>query len=171
MSEQKKKPETTVATLDLGQNCMLTLTTRHLRGQVLRIVMEPGQPPRKIQDQVDVLLSGLSGYSAEERNMRPSRIGTCIGGVICALLGILLACCGDIAFIGGTLASMGWILIPVGVVMAILSRWFPADRATFTLNVMGSKVAIPVACTQVQTCRDFITKLQQAKTEYEEATI
>ena len=26
MSENKKKPETTVETLDLGQNCLLTLT-------------------------------------------------------------------------------------------------------------------------------------------------
>ena len=171
MSEQKKKPETTVATLDLGQNCMLTLTTRHLRGQVLRFVMEPGQPPRKIQDQVDVLLSGLSGYSAEEQNMRASRIGTCIGGIICVVLGIALACCGDIAFIGSTLSFMGWIFIVVGVVGAILSKWFPADRATFTLNIMGSKVTIPVAYRQVQECRDFITKLQQAKTEYEEASL
>ena len=171
MSNENKRPETTVATLDLGQNCLLTLTTRHLRGQVLRFVMEPGQPPRKIQDQVDVLLSGLSGYSAEEHNMRSSRMVMRIMGIICVVFGMLLACCGGVAVIGEMLAFLGWVLMPIGIVLAILSKWFPADRAMFTLNVMGSKVSIPVTCTQIQVCRDFITKLQQAKTEYEEASL
>lgn len=36
MSDQKKTPETTIATLDLGSNCLLTLTSKHLRGQILK---------------------------------------------------------------------------------------------------------------------------------------
>lgn len=165
MSEQKKKPETTVETLDLGQNCLLTLTTRHLRGQVLRVIQDPGQPPRQIKDQVDVLLSGLSGYSVEEFNMRSARIAQCIGGIIISILGILLA------MTSGVLATTGWIMLLVGIIMAIFSKWHPVNRAVFTLNVMGSKIQIPVAFKQVEVCRNFITKLQETKTEYEEASL
>ena len=160
-----KEPEKTVATLDLGQNCLLTLTTRHLRGQVMRMMADPGQPPRLIKDQIDVLLSGLSGYSVEENNMKVARIVTRVIGVLFALAGIGILCSGL-----GFISFLGWIFMIVGIIQAVVAQWFPADKATFTINAMGSKVAIPVAFKQVEVCRGFITKLQQAKTEYEEAT-
>lgn len=159
-----KEPEKTVATLDLGKNCLLTVTTRHLRGQVMRLLAEPGQPPRLIKDQIDVLLSGLAGYSVEENNMKVGRIILRVIGVLVALGGIGLLCTGL-----GFLSSVGWTLLAIGIIQAIIAQWIPADKATFTINAMGSKVAIPVAFKQVEICRDFITKLQQAKTEYEEA--
>ena len=172
MSENKKKPETTVETLDLGQNCLLTLTTRHLRGQVLRLVGEPGQPRRKIKEQVDVLLSGISGYHVEELNMKFVRIGVCIGGIIAAIVGLFLGTsCGDIALIGEILSGFGWILLPTGVLLAVLSFWFPQDSAVFTINVMGSKIEIPVVAKHVSVCRNFINRMQEAKTEYEEASL
>lgn len=165
MIEQKKKPETTVKTLDLGQNCLLTLTTRHLRGQVLRIIEEPGQPPRQIKDQVDVLLSGLSGYSVEEINMSSIRIRSRIGGIGLSILGVLM--------LGFDVLPtfVGVIMLLIGIIKVILSMKYPEDRAIFTLNVMGSKIQIPVAYTQVKVCRNFITKLQETKTEYEEASL
>ena len=55
-------PETTIDTLDMGSLCLLTLTTRHIRGNVTKLMPNGA----KQQDQIDVLLSGLAGYTVTE---------------------------------------------------------------------------------------------------------
>lgn len=57
-----KTPETTIDTLDMGSLCLLTLTTRHIRGNVTKLMPNGA----KQQDQIDVLLSGLAGYTVTE---------------------------------------------------------------------------------------------------------
>lgn len=71
----EKTPETTIATLDLGSSCLLTLTNKHLRGQITKYVEvgrgKNGNPIVRLQkDSLDVLLSGIAGYSLDFQNMK-----------------------------------------------------------------------------------------------------
>ena len=90
MSEQKKKPETTVATLDMAKSGQLTLTTKHLRGQVLKVIQQPGGAKIRQMEQIDVLLSALGGYSVVDIKLRMMRIVMRIIGTIVGILGALL---------------------------------------------------------------------------------
>lgn len=159
-----KTAETTVATLDLGQTCMLTLTNKHLRGQVTRYVevgrTQSGQPIKKLQkDTLDVLLSGVAGYSLDFYDKKLQRIATMIAGVLVAVIGLVLG-------IKGT-SELYWGL-PVGVLMFLWGMKFPKDAWAFAINVMGGKNEIPVAAGHTELVREFITKLQNAKIAYEE---
>ena len=172
MSEQKKTPETTIATLDLGATCLLTLTNKHLRGQVTKLVEvgrdKQGNPIKKLQkDSLDVLLSGIAGYSLDHIDNAGARKASRIMGCLIAIGGLLAGIFGlanDIEILG-----WGFVGIPVGVIMYLIGRKYPLDIWAFAINVMGGKNEIPVAAGQTEAVRDFITKLQNAKIAYDEA--
>ena len=159
MSDQKVA-EKTIEVLDLGKCCLLTLTNKHLRGQILRLIKEPGKSPKKIKDQVDVLLSGIAGYTLEHENNLAKRIGAALFGVI-ILIGSVY-CWQNMgweswywgALVGALVALFGWLGNP--------------DTYCFALNIMGSKTVIPVVASKTQIVQEFITKLQNAKIAYDE---
>lgn len=84
MSDNKKMPETTIATLDMEGSGSLTLTNKHLRGQVLRVIRQ-GNMTLKQLEQVDVLLSAVGGYSVIDIPMKIVRI---IAVVVCTVVAI-----------------------------------------------------------------------------------
>ena len=170
MSDQKK-PETTIATLDLGANCLLTLTSKHLRGQVTKLVEvgrdKNGNPLKRLQkDSLDVLLNGIAGYSLDHIDNAGARKASRVLGWICAIGGLAAGLTG---LINDNFLACGFILIPVGIIMYLIGRKFPMDVWAFAINVMGSKNEIPVTAGQSEAVRDFITKLQNAKIAYDEA--
>lgn len=165
MSE-KKAPETTIATLDMEGSGSLTLTNKHLRGQVLRVIQQ-GNMKLKQLEQVDVLLSAVGGYSVIDIPMKIARI---IAVAACTVFAIgtwffyaLLAKVFDMSVTGPifiTLLAIG------GGVLA----WFKIrDQVALQLNIMGGKFDVVFKPYLAPKVRSFITQLQQAKTEYEEA--
>ena len=159
-------PETTISTLNLGRNCLLTLTNKHLRGQILRLVEGRNNVRTTIKDQVDVLLSGIAGYSIEHVNKLAKRIAAVIFGILIAggcyyvdhyvnlnIRGLEnLSMWGGIA--GAVVAIIGWLCNP--------------DTYAFSLNIMGSNTLIPFVYSQTKVVQAFITKLQNAKIAYDE---
>lgn len=149
-----KTPETTIDTLDMGSLCLLTLTTRHIRGNVTKLMPNGA----KQQDQIDVLLSGLAGYTVTEISRKLLRIQGYVWGVGIAILGLY-------GF------SFSWVVgligLAVGALVVYVSSKFK-DVALFELNVMGSKTAIPIRQKDVGRVREFIAKIQNAKIAYEE---
>lgn len=152
-------PETTVDTLDLGHNCLLTLTSRHLRGQIMRIVKEEGKSPITIKDQIDVLLSGIAGYTLEHENNIAKRIVQVVVGISIAIAGI---------YIGSNMASWGFWGIGIGALWALIGWFGNPDVYCFVLNILGSKTMLPITVGQTEKVRQFIEKLQNAKIAYEE---
>lgn len=148
----KKMPETTIATLDMEGSGSLTLTNKHLRGQVLRFIQQ-GNMKIKQQEQIDVLLSAIGGYSVIDIPMKGARITAVI---FCSFAG---AACWFISPIITLLA------IGVGIVLWKMIR----DQIVLQLNIMGGKFDVPFKTHLAPKVREFITQLQQAKTEYEEA--
>ena len=160
----EKQTETTIATLDLGESCLLTLTNKHLRGQVTKYVEvgrdKNGNPIKRLQkDSLDVLLSGIAGYSLDFQNMKGGRIVNMVTGILVALVG---------GYVGFEMISWGFAAIPVGILWFLLGLKFPKDIWAFSINVMGGKNQIPVAAGHTELVREFITKLQNAKIAYEE---
>lgn len=145
----KKMPETTIATLDMEGSGSLTLTNKHLRGQVLRFI----QQGVKQQEQIDVLLSAIGGYSVIDIPMKAARI-TAV--TVCTLAG------GVCWFISPIITLLA---IGVGIVLWKMIR----DQIVLQLNIMGGKFNVPFKTHLAPKVREFITQLQQAKTEYEES--
>lgn len=159
-----KKPETTIATLDLGASCLLTLTNKHLRGQVTKFVEvgrdKNGNPIKKLQkDSLDVLLNGIAGYSLDHYDMKGGRIANMVIGIVIAIAG---------AISGFAVHPGAFVALPIGILWFIYGRKNPKDVYAFAINVMGGKNEIPVAAGQTEAVRDFITKLQNAKIAYDE---
>jgi len=156
-----KTPETTIDTLDMGDLCLLTLTNRHLRGQVTRVF--PGGVKQK--EQIDVLLNGLAGYSVVEVPMGKLRMMIAAIGVIIVLGGWgLYAALGkifDFSVVTPIVATV------IGAAAIFFSRKIN-DQAAFELNVMGGKFSIPLKLHQVEMVRAFINKIQNAKIAYDE---
>ena len=147
-----KEPETTIDTLDMGDLCLLTLTNRHLRGSVTKLF--PNGVRQK--DQIDVLLSGLAGYSVADISRKMLRVQCYIWGVVIGLGGY---------FITPVIGIVGML---IGAGLIFFARKI-RDIAVFELNVMGSKTAIPIKQKDADRVRAFITKIQNAKIAYEEA--
>ena len=150
-----KTPETTIDTLDMGDLCLLTLTNRHIRGNVTKLLPNGA----KQKDQIDVLLSGLAGYSVMEIPRKMARIQ-------CVIWGIGIAIAGGFFFNMSAVIGIG--AIAIGVLVILFSRMIK-DIAIFELNVMGSKTAIPITLKEADRVRSFITTIQNAKIAYEEA--
>lgn len=146
--------ETTIATLKLQKNCMLTLTNKHLRGQILRVV--DGKKKAVIKDQIDVLLSGIAGYSTKKESRLGSRI-------IAVVIGILIAFFGS-AYNGGDFAPP----CVIGGLWAIIGWFANPDRYYFSLNIMGSATLMPIVKGKRADVHRFINELQNAKIAYEE---
>lgn len=161
MGEQKK-PETTIATLDMAKSGQLTLTTKHLRGQVLKVISQPGGAKVRQMEQIDVLLSALGGYSVVDIKLRMVRIMMRIIGCVIGALGVV--CLSS----GGFLGDIGMYLALVGVALFIGS-FFVRDQVAMELNIMGGKFAVPLLPNQAEKAREFLSQLQMAKTEYEES--
>ena len=159
MSEQKRTPETTIATLDLGSNCLLTLTNKHLRGQILRLIKEDGKSPKTIKDQVDVLLSGIAGYTLEHEDNLAKRIGAVVKGALIAIGG---------GCVGANMATYGYWGIAIGALWALIGWFGNPDTYCFALNIMGSKTLIPVVHSYYEAAKEFIDKLRNAKIAYDE---
>ena len=162
----KKSTETTIATLDMEGSGTLTVTNKHLRGQVLRFVQQ-GNMKIKQQEQIDVLLSAIGGDSVIDVPMKIARI---IAVVVCAAVGIgswllyaLLAKLFDMS------ATMPILATLAAVGMGVLCWLTIRDQVVLQLNIMGGKFDVPLKAHVAPKVREFITKLQQAKTEYEEA--
>lgn len=162
----KKTPEVTIATLDMEGSGILTVTNKHLRGQVLRIIQQ-GNMKLKQQEQIDVLLSAIGGYSVVDVPMKIVRI---IAVIICAAIGIgswliyaLLAELFDMS------AAMPIFATLIAVGMGFICWKTIRDQIVLQLNIMGGKFDVPLKARLVPKVREFIAKLQQAKTEYEEA--
>ena len=163
MSEQKKKPETTIATLDMAKSGQLTLTTKHLRGQVLKVIQQPGGAKIRQMEQIDVLLSALGGYSVVDIKLRMMRIVMRIIGTVIGILGALLWA-SDLDF----LSEIG--MFPTLIGFAIIGVSFLVrDQVAMELNIMGGRFAVPLLPNQAEKAREFLNQLQQAKTEYEES--
>lgn len=163
MSEQKKTPETTIATLDMAKSGQLTLTTKHLRGQVLKVISQPGGAKVRQMEQIDVLLSALGGYSVVDIKLKVIRILMRIAGVVIGAFGIL---CWTIGF--GPLEDYGMYPAIFGVVL-IIGSFVVRDQVAIELNIMGGKFAVPLLPNQAEKAREFLNQLQTAKTEYEES--
>ncbi len=148
-----KTPETTIDTLDMGDLCNLTLTNRHLRGGVTKLF--PNGVRQK--DQIDVLLSGLAGYSVTDISRKMARIQGYVWGTVIALGGYFMD------------AVIGVVGTLIGAAVILFVWKFIKDVAVFELNVMGNKTAIPIKLKDADRVRTFITKIQNAKIEYEEA--
>lgn len=160
-----KTPETTIATLDMQGSGTLTLTNRHLRGQVLRMVQQ-GNMQVKQMEQIDVLLSNVAGYSIVDVPLKFARI---IAVAVCALVGV--GGWGLYAILG-KLMDMS-VVIPIVVTllaacMAVVCLKTIKDAIGFELNIMGGKFMVPLKAPQKQAVQDFIVKLRDAKTVYEE---
>lgn len=149
-----KSPEMAIDTLDMGDMCQLTLTNRHLRGGVTKLF--PNGVKQK--EQIDVLLSGVAGYSVIEISRKWSRIIAFIFGLFVCGVGVLVL--GLEVFCGISILLTGMILVWVSLKLS--------DIAIFELNVMGNKTPIPIRIQDVGMVREFITKLQNAKIAYEE---
>lgn len=163
MSEQKKKPETTIATLDMVKSGHLTLTTKHLRGQVLKVIQQPGGAKIRQMEQIDVLLSALGGYSVVDIKLRMMRIVMRIIGTVIGILGALLWA-SDLDF----LSEIG--MYPTLIGFAIIGVSFLVrDQVAMELNIMGGRFAVPLLPNQAEKAREFLNQLQMAKTEYEES--
>ena len=147
--------ETTIATLKLQKNCTLTLTNKHLRGQILRVV--DGKKKAVIKDQIDVLLSGIAGYSTK----RESRLGS---RIIAVVIGILIAFFGS-AYNGGDFVPP----CVIGGLWAIIGWFANPDCYYFSLNIMGSATLMPIVKGKRADVHRFINKLLNAKIAYEEA--
>jgi len=139
----------------MGDLCLLTLTNRHIRGNVTKLLPNGA----KQKDQIDVLLSGLAGYSVMEIPRKMARIQ-------CVIWGIGIAIAGGFFFNMSAVIGIG--AIAIGVLVILFSRLIK-DIAIFELNVMGSKTAIPITLKEADRVRSFITKIQNAKIAYEEA--
>lgn len=149
-----KTPETAIDTLDMGDLCQLTLTNRHLRGGVTKIFPNGA----KQKEQIDVLLSGLAGYSVTEISRKGSRIMSILSGILMCGVGFFV--CNLSVMVGASICVTGGILVWVGLVTK--------DIAIFELNVMGNKTPIPIRIRDVARVREFLTKIQNAKIAYEE---
>ena len=149
-----KTPETTIDTLDMGDLCLLTLTNRHLRGNITKLFPNGA----KQKEQVDVLLSGLAGYTVAEVSRKMARIQCIVWGSLIGLSGIWFM---DVS------VGLGILCFVIGVLVALISRLLK-DIAVFELNVMGSKTGIPIRIKDADKVRAFITKIQNAKIAYEE---
>ena len=160
MSEAKKT-ESTIATLDMARSGQLTLTTKHLRGQVLKVIEQPGGQKVRQMEQVDVLLSALGGYSVIDINMRWTRIITGFLGLVLAVAGVFCLGLSFLFEIGMTCLLIGLIMIP--------ASFFIRDQVAMELNIMGGKFAVPLKPNQAEKAREFLNQLQMAKTEYEES--
>ena len=166
MSDNKKMPESTIATLDMEGSGSLTLTNKHLRGQVLRIIQQGNMKIRQ-QEQIDVLLSAIGGYSVIDIPMKIARI---IAVVVCALVGIgswfFYALLAKLFDMSATMPIFITLLAIGGGALA----WFKIrDQVALQLNIMGGKFDVVFKPYLAPKVRSFITQLQQAKTEYEEA--
>lgn len=159
----KKMPETTIATLDMEGSGSLTLTNKHLRGQVLRFI----QQGVKQQEQIDVLLSAIGGYSVIDIPMKAARI-TAV--VIFAGIGvgswILYALLNKLFNMSSTMPILVTLF---SIVMGIVCWKTIRDQVVLQLNIMGGKFDVPFKTHLAPKVREFITQLQQAKTEYEES--
>lgn len=105
MSDNKKMPETTIATLDMEGSGSLTLTNKHLRGQVLRVIRQ-GNMTLKQLEQVDVLLSAVGGYSVIDIPMKIVRI---IAVVVCTVVAIGTWCCQTLSQLRDLSLSLYWL--------------------------------------------------------------
>lgn len=153
--------ERTIAELNMGSNCLLTLTSKHLRGQFLRLVEEKGATTT-IKDQIDVVLSGIAGYTIQHTDKSLSRIGKVVVGVLIAAVSIWLST----KIIGAGLAVGG---IVVGALVGLIGWLSNPDEYVFAINVMGSQTLIPIAKSYNEAAQEFVTKLQNAKAEYDES--
>ncbi len=163
MSE-KKAPETTIATLDMEGSGSLTLTNKHLRGQVLRVIRQ-GNMTLKQLEQVDVLLSAVGGYSVIDIPMKIVRI---IAVVVCTVVAI--GTWFFYALLSNFISATGPIFITLLAIGGGVLAWFKIrDQVALQLNIMGGKFDVVFKPYLAPKVRSFITQLQQAKTEYEEA--
>lgn len=162
----KKMPEHTIATLDMEGSGSLTLTNKHLRGQVLRFIQQ-GNMKIKQQEQIDVLLSAIGGYSVIDIPMKIARI---IAVVIFAGIGvgswILYALLNTLFNMSSTMPILVTLF---SIVMGIVCWMMIRDQVVLQLNIMGGKFDVPFKTHLAPKVREFITQLQQAKTEYEES--
>lgn len=164
MSDNKKMPETTIATLDMEGSGSLTLTNKHLRGQVLRVIRQ-GNMTLKQLEQVDVLLSAVGGYSVIDIPMKIVRI---IAVVVCTVVAI--GTWFFYALLSNFISATGPIFITLLAIGGGAFAWFKIrDQIALQLNVMGGKFDVVFKPYLAPKVRSFITQLQQAKTEYEEA--
>ena len=162
MGEQKKV-ETTIATLDMAKSGQLTLTTKHLRGQVLKVIQQPGGAKVRQMEQIDVLLSALGGYSVVDIKLKVMRIIMRVIGCGIAVLGVLLWS-SDLGF----LSEIG--MYPTLIGLGIFGVSFLVkDQVAMELNIMGGRFAVPLLPNQAEKAREFLNQLQMAKTEYEES--
>lgn len=166
MSE-KKAPETTIATLDMEGSGCLTLTNKHLRGQVLRVIQQ-GNMKFKQQEQVDVLLSAVGGYSVIDIPMKIVRI---IAVAVCTVVAIgTWPCYALLAKLFDISATMPIFITLLAIGGGALAWFKIRDQVALQLNIMGGKFDVVFKPYLAPKVRSFITQLQQAKTEYEEAT-
>ena len=164
MSDNKKMPETTIATLDMEGSGSLTLTNKHLRGQVLRVIRQ-GNMTLKQLEQVDVLLSAVGGYSVIDIPMKIVRI---IAVVVCTVVAI--GTWFFYALLSNFISATGPIFITLLAIGGGAFAWFKIhDQIALQLNIMGGKFDVVFKPYLAPKVRSFITQLQQAKTEYEEA--
>lgn len=153
--------ERTIAELSMGSSCLLTLTSKHLRGQFLRLVQENGATTT-IKDQIDVVLSGIAGYTIQHTDKSSTRIGKVVVGVLIAAAAIWLST----KIIGAWLAVGGVI---VGALVGLIGWLSNPDVYIFAINVMGSQTLIPIAKSYSNAAQEFVVKLQNAKAEYDES--
>jgi len=166
----QKVPERTIAVLNLGRRCLLTLTNKHLRGQILRLVDGHGLADGRtlIKDQVDILLSGIAGYTIEHKNNFFKRVVSAIitGVAFFFIAKPFIPCFFDSP--GKDAGLIFGINIAFAAIGAILGWLCYPDRYAFSINIMGSYTLIPIVRSQSPVVQDFITKLQNAKIAYEE---
>ena len=166
----QKVPERTIAVLNLGRRCLLTLTHKHLRGQILRLVDGHGLADGRtlIKDQVDILLSGIAGYTIEHKNNFFKRV---VSAIIAGFTLYFMAKSFVPDFFASPKHDANIILgfnIAIGAIGAIIGWLCYPDRYAFSINIMGSYTLIPIVRSQSPVVQDFITKLQNAKIAYEE---
>ena len=155
-------PERTLCVLNLGSNCLLTLTNKHLRGQILRVV--DGKSRKTIRDQVDVLLSGIAGYTIVHESNYAKRIASVILGIV-VFFGYCLYGASRSLIYQQSSVIFGLV---IGAIVAVIGCLWNHDNYAFSLNIMGSNTMIPVVYSQTPEVQRFITKLQNAKIAYDE---
>ncbi len=157
----RKLHDGTIAVLEMGSNCILTLTDKHLRGQFLRLVENRDHTQSTIKDQIDVLLNAVAGYSLIFVDKSYKR-------GMAVIIGSVIAIGGGWFCSSHELQSHMWLPIVVGILWGVIGWLMNPDSYIFQLNIMGSKTMIPVAKAYYTVVRDFINKLQNAKIAYEQ---
>lgn len=160
-STDRKLHDGTIAVLEMGSNCLLTLTDKHLRGQFLRLVVNRDHTQSTIKDQIDVLLNAVAGYSLIFVDKSYKRGMAVIGGSVIAIWGGWFCSSHE-------LQSYMGLPIVVGILWGVIGWLMNPDSHIFQLNIMGSKTMIPVAKAYYTVVRDFINKLQNAKIAYDQ---